>query len=164
MSDKTSVGSSKNMNSLAPRCESSGSHSREQSPTVLTANASLDHSMESLLASDLSEEDGIGEDMPGTEEIVASDESKKNSDVPCNCDEQESQMEERRSERLSNGKRRGGDDKKVKSRLSSHRERKISISKRPTAAKVSFRVHYCPPLRFRLVPTRSLQKCVKIAC
>jgi len=138
MSDKISVGSAKDTNPLAPGDESSCSHSREESPTTaLTVNANFEHSMESLLASDLSEEEVVGEDLPGTEEIVASDErSKKYSDIPSNCDVQKSQMEERRSERLSNGKRRSG-DKKQKTRFSSHRERKISVSKRPTATKVS---------------------------
>ena len=163
MTDKLSVGSGKSMASLAPG-ERSGSGSREQSPSALIAGANLDHSMESLLASSSSEE-GIfqNDDIAGVEEIPCSDEkNRKVSDDMNNISSfhsaVDSQLEERRSDRLAEGKGINGGEKKRKKRVS-HRERKISVSGKVAAAKVSF-----GDCSFRVVvvmPARLVGKCVE---
>lgn len=145
MSDKLSVGSEKGMASLAPE-NRSHSGSREQSPSALAAGSNLDHSMESLLASASSEE-GIFHHEEISPEIVSAEEISnvggKVGKVSDDADSVssfhsavESQLEERRSERFTEGKRMMSEDKKRKKRIS-HRERKISVSGKAAAAKVS---------------------------
>lgn len=136
MSDKVSVSNGKGASLLVPD-ERSGSHSsREHSPSPL-GNATLDHSMESLLASDSCEEVILGEEMPGNEDIAGLDAQRDK--VPEDFSESKflqettAQLEERRNDRIS---KKTGSGKRKK-RVSSHRERKISVSGKAAAAKVS---------------------------
>lgn len=153
MSDKESV-SEKSANFLTPE-ERSGCQSREQSPTPLE-NANFDHSMESLLASDSCEEAVLAEEIPGSEDVAVSigQRGKESEGFAENkfLKNATNQLEERRNDRMG---RKTGSGKK---RVSAHRERKISVSKKAAAAKVSFwGKGVCIAL-----PTRSLQKCVKL--
>lgn len=134
MSDKVNVSGGKSANFLIPE-DRSGFESREQSPTPLE-NANLDHSMESLLASDSCEEAVLAEEMPGSEDVVVSNgqRGKEPDDFAENkkfIKDATNQLEERRNDRMG---RKAGSGKK---RVSAHRERKISVSGKAAAAKVS---------------------------